>query len=197
MGLLNGAIGNAITKYKDTKAAKHFQKEQAYISKKGDSVCLIIQRQKRDSFAVFDSDQRIMYFVQGYVSPKNSRPVMQLMDPNRNIIGMVTRAKISQRTAVFHETNPADYLIEADGQQLANLKTTLTTGEELYVIEPYGWKVTGKRFSSDYNITNDGNVVAHVSKRKGYDVSTYILDFPNKVQEIISLLVALTIVCIE
>ncbi len=197
MGLSDGAIGNAITKHKDTKAAKHYQKEQAYISGKGDSICLIIQRQRKDSFTIYDAEQKVRYFAQGYVSPKNSRPVLQLQDPARNIIGLIQKVRVSQRSAVFHETNPADYLIEANGQQLASVKTVLTTGNELYAIEPYGWTITGKRFGGDYNVNNGNDVVAHISKRKGYDVSTYILDFPNDSQEIIALMIALTIVCIE
>ena len=186
-----------IENHKDKKAAKHYQKEQAYISKKGNSVCLIIQRQKKDRFTVFNADQLILYYVQGYVSPKNSRHVLQLQDSDRNIIGFVRKDKMSQRSAVFHETNPADYQIEANGQQLASVKTVLTTGDDLYAVEPYGWTITGKRFDGDYNVNNGTDIVAHVSKRKGYDVSTYILDFPNAAQEIIALMIALTIVCIE
>ena len=87
--------------------------------------------------------------------------------------------------------------IEANGQQLATIKTVLTTGKELYAIDPYGWTITGKRFGGDYSVNNESDVVAHLSKRKGYDVETYILDFPVESQEIIALMTALTIICIE
>ena len=80
MGLSDGAIGTAITRHKDTKAVKHYQKEQAYISGKGESICLIIQRQRKDSFTIYDAEQKVRYFGGGYVSPKNSRPVLQLQD---------------------------------------------------------------------------------------------------------------------
>lgn len=197
MGLSDGLIGSAIAKHKDNKAAKHYHKEKAYMSKKKDNVCLIIQRMRKDSFTIFDTDQKVRYYAQGLVSPKNSKPVLQLQVPERKTIGIIRKEKMSNRSAVFHETNPADYLIEANGQQLATIKTVLTTGKELYAIDPYGWTITGKRFGGDYSVNNESDVVAHLSKRKGYDVETYILDFPVESQEIIALMTALTIICIE
>ena len=98
---------------------------------------------------------------------------------------------------VFHESSPADYQIEIDGERVATLKTKLSLNQENYEVEPYGWIVKGNILKWDFTVLDGENEIVHISKRKGYDSPTYILDFPNPDHEIIGLLIVLAIICRE
>ena len=191
------AVGGVIDKTFGDKDTRHYRKEQKYLSKNPDSTYLIIQKEniKRDIFSVYDTDENVRYFVQGKLSSNKSKVNLQLLDANKLPIGTVKKTFMSLRAPVFHESNPADYIIEIRGQQTATLKTKLSTKQENYEIEPYDWIVKGSILKWDFTVMDGEDEIVHISKRKGYDSPTYILDFPNRQHEVIGLMIVLTIIC--
>lgn len=193
------SVGGVIDKTFGDKETRHYRKEQKYLSKNSDKTCLIIQKAniKQDSFCVYDTDENVKYYVQGRNSSNNGKVNLQLLNANRILVGTIKKTFMSFRSPIFHESNPADYIIEIGGQQVANLKTALSSNHEYYVVEPYGWIVKGSILKWDFTVMNGENNVVHLSKRKGYDSPTYILDFSDQQYELIGLMIILAIICRE
>ena len=195
----SNTVGGVIDKTFGDKETRHYRKEQKYLSKNPDRTYLIIQKEnvKKDNFCVYDTGENVKYYVQGKKSLNNGKINLQLLNANRYLIGTIKKTFMSFRTPVFHENNPADYLIEIGGQQVANLKTRISSNQENYEIEPFGWIVRGSILKWDFTIMDGETEVVHISKRRGYDNPTYILDFSNKQFEIIGLMIVLAIICRE
>ena len=191
------AIGEKIDKTFGDKATRHYKKEQKYLSKNPDSTYLIIQKTnvRKDIFSIYDRDENEKYYVHGKLSSTNVN--LQLYDRSNQRIGAVKKNLISLRAPVFHESKPADYVIEIYGEKVATLKTKLSTNRENYEIIPYGWIIKGSILKWDFTVTDGDQEIVHISKRKGYDSPTYILDFPHEKDEIIGLLIVLTLICRE
>ena len=191
------AIGEKIDKTFGDKATRHYRKEQKYLSKNPDSTYLIIQKTnvRKDSFSIYDRDENEKYYVHGKLSSGNVN--LQLYDRNNQRIGAVKKNLISLRAPVSHESKPADYVIEIYGEKVATLKTRLSTNRENYEISPYGWIIKGSILKWDFTVNDGDQGIVHICKRKGYDSPTYILDFPHEKDEIIGLLIVLTLVCRE
>ena len=120
-----------------------------------------------------------------------------LLDADRIPVGTVKKTILALRAPVFHESKPANYSIDIDGQYVATLKTKLSTSKENYEIEPFGWMIKGSVFKWDFTVFDGENEIVHISKRKGYDSPTYIIDFQHEENEIVGLLVVLTLICRE
>lgn len=176
---------------------RHYRREQKYLSKSPDSTYLIIQKtnMKKDIFSIYDADENIRYYVQGRLSSKNIR--LSLLNSDKNPVANVSKTMLSLRMPVFHESKPADYVLEIQGEQVATLKTKLSATMENYEIEPYGWTVKGNILKWDFTVNDEDDEIVHISKRKGYDTPTYIIDFPHEKYELIGLLIVLTLICRE
>lgn len=194
---VSGAVNKVVDKTLGDKATRHYRREQRYLSKNADSTHLIIQKTsvKKDLFSIYDIDEEIVYNVHGRLS--TGKVNLQLFDAEGTLIGTIKKTAISLRMPVFHESSPADYQIEIDGERIATLKTKLSLNQENYEVEPYGWIVKGNILKWDFTVLDGEDEVVHISKRKGYDSPTYILDFPNPEHEIIGLLIVLAIICRE
>ena len=59
----------------------------------------------------------------------------------------------------------------------------------------YGWTVQDQK--KDISISNEQGVIIHASKRKGYDAPTYILDFQQEGDELVSLMLMLILISRE
>ena len=179
------------------KDTRHYKKERRYLSKNSDSTCLIIQKTDvgQELFSIYDPDERVRYYVQGKLSSKNMQ--FSLLDADRIPVGTVKKTILALRAPVFHESKPANYSIDIDGQYVATLKTKLSTSKENYEIEPFGWMIKGSVFKWDFTVFDGENEIVHISKRKGYDSPTYIIDFQHEENEIVGLLVVLTLICRE
>ena len=191
------AIDDTVGKVVGDKETRHYRREQKYLSKNPDSTYLIIQKGNihKDIFSIYDSKERVKYYVQGKITKNNIN--LQLMDSQKQHIGSVKKTFLSLRAPVFHESKPADYSIEIGGMQVATLKTRLSVKSEDFEIEPYGWIIKGSILKWEFTVNDKDVEIVHISKRKGYDNPTYILDFPNKQHEIIGLLIVLTLICRE
>lgn len=194
---VTGAVNRAVDKTLGDKATRHYRKELKYLSKNPENMHLIIQKTslKKDIFSIYDTNEEAVFSVHGRLS--TAKVNLQLFDSQGDLIGTIKKTAISLRMPVFHESKPADYQIEIDGERVATLKTKLSLNQENYEIEPYGWIVKGNILKWDFTVLDGEDEIVHISKRKGYDSPTYILDFPNPNHEIIGLLIVLAIICRE
>lgn len=181
------------------KATRHYRREQRYLSKKKESICLIIQKTnvKNELFSIYDADENVRYYANGKLTSKVQNVNLILMDANRRQIASVKKKAIALRNPLFHEQKPADYYIEVMGNQIATLKTKLSLNREDYEIEPFGWTIKGSVLRWDFKVMDGEDEVVHIRKRKGYDNPTFILDFPNEQYELIGLMIVLTLICRE
>ena len=196
---VGNAVSGAIDKTFGDKNVRHFKKEHKYLYQNMDSTYLIIQKKniRKDIFSIYDRNENVKYYVQGKLSSSKGKVNLLLLNELKMPIGTVKKTFMSFRTPVFHESKPADYVIEIGGRLVATLKTKLSINQEDYEIEPYGWIVKGSILKWDFTVKDGDYGIVHISKRKGYDSPTYILDFPNKQHEIIGLLIVLTLICRE
>ena len=134
---VSGAVNKVVDKTLGDKATRHYRREQRYLSKNADSTHLIIQKTsvKKDLFSIYDIDEEIVYNVHGRLS--TGKVNLQLFDAEETLIGTIKKTAISLRMPVFHESSPADYQIEIDGERIATLKTKLSLNQENYEVEPY------------------------------------------------------------
>ena len=181
------AVGDAVDKTFGDKDVRHYRKEQKYLAKNADSTYLIIQKAnvKQDIFSIYDVEEVVKYYVQGKLSSKAEKVNLKLLDDQKKVLASVRKAAMTLRAPVFHESKPADYILEVQGRQIAKLKTKLSLSREDYEIEPYGWTVKGSILKWDFTVYDGDTQIVHISRRKGYDSPTYILDFPNSQHELI------------
>ena len=179
------------------KDTRHYKKERRYLATNSDSPCLIIQKTDvgQALFSIYDPDEQARSYVQGKLSSNNMQ--LSLLDTDHIPVGTVKKTILALRTPVFHESKPANYSIDIDGQYVATLKTKLSANKENYEIEPFGWMIKGSVFKWDFTVLDGEKEIVHISKRKGYDSPTYIIDFQHEENEIIGLLVVLTLICRE
>lgn len=191
------ATGKAIDTVFGDAENRHYKKEQRYLKKNKKNTHFFIQ--KSDSgdkvFLIYDINQEKAYTVKGLVVSKQID--FNLLDAEDNVVGSVHKKALSLRMPIFHEGNPADFIISYGDSLTAILKTRFSTKRENYEIAPFGWVIKGSVLKRDFTINNGDIVIAHVSKRKGYNVPTYIIDFDNPEVEVISLLIIIPLICCE
>ena len=95
----------------------------------------------------------------------------------------------------FHEGRPSSYKIEIVGRNPIALETKFSMVHKNFEIDPYGFRVQGSLIKWDFRVMNGDISLLHVTKRAGYDVPTYIMDFHDKDYEIIWLMIVLTLIC--
>ena len=111
-------------------------------SKNSDHTYLIIQKDsiRKDIFSVYDTEENVKYYVEGRRSAEKVKVNFRLLDEYKRPVGIVKKTIISRRNPVFHETTPADYVIEINGRKAATLKTKLSATKEDYDVEPFSIK---------------------------------------------------------
>ena len=196
---VDSAIEKTLELTAGDKATRHYRREQRYLSKKKESLCLFIQKTniKNDLFTIYDANENVRYYASGKLTSKTQNVNLILMDENRRQIASVTKKSLALRNPLFHEQKPADYYIRVMGTQIATLKTKLSLHQEDYEIEPFGWTIKGSVLKWDFTVMDGDDEVVHIQKRKGYDNPTFILDCPNEKHELIGLMIVLTLICRE
>lgn len=194
---VSDGVGRVVESTIGDKETRHYRKEKRYLRKSANSTYLIIQKSNapNDCFSIYDSDELIKYFAQEKKSSKFFR--LSLLGPDMQLLGTVRKTALSIRTPVFHESSPADYLLEIMGEKVGALKTKLSASKENYVVEPFGWIIKGNILKWDFTVNNGDEIIAHISRRKGYKNPTFIIDYPKEENEIIGLLIILTLICRE
>ena len=196
MGIIDKVFGD--------KAERLYKREQKYFSENPAKNHLFIQKTKKmeNTFNIYDVDGNLKYYVRegmSFETVKNYQSVnIKLYDTGNHKIGSVKKNILSLRVPIFHEDDPADYSIDIYGKRVAKLKTKIEKdGWDNYEVVPFSWIVKRNHLKWDFNINNDNWTIAHICKRKGYDLPTFILDIQNDGDELICLLIVLTLICIE
>lgn len=203
VGTASATVGAAVDKTVNAtigdKETRHNRKEQRYLSCKKESTCLFIQKinQKKELFSICDISGHEKYYVSGKLSSDPQKVNLALLDKKRCKVASVKKKTFSARTPLFHEKNPADYVIEIGGEQVAVLKTKQSRHLEDYEIIPYGWVVKGSVLKWDFRVLDGDFELVHISQRSGYSTPTYIIDFPDERHELIGLMIVLTLICRE
>ena len=191
------AVGSVVEKTIGDTATRHYKKEQKYMDAMPDKTILIIQKNesKQKKFSVYNRDEELMYYVQG--KNDGDKVNLHLYNVSKKECGTVKKSMLAVRNPLFHENKPADYVIEINGYKTATLKTKRVSDREKYEIQPQGWTIKSKIFQWDFSIISVEDELIHVSRRKGYDNPTYIIDFEDPKYEIIGLLITLTLISRE
>ena len=171
-----------------------------YLSKNPDSIHLFIKKtsESRNVFKVFDKDDVLVYRVNGSLFGEKKRINLKLLDGEKNRIGEIKQSLIAKRSIMFHENNPADYVITIGTDQVATVKTTMPKKGVRYEVVPQGWHVKSSAIKYELTmIDQHKNEIAHISERSGYDCRTYILDFPDGYNAELILSIMITLACRE
>lgn len=176
------------------KEVRHYKKEKKYLSNTKKGTFLIIQKAETEAndISIYDVEENLKYTAHGKLTSRNNR--LSLLNDLGIEIGSVFKSGFAIRAPIFHEKKPANYAIEINGNEVAKLKTKISTNKEGYEVEPFGWTVKGSILKWDFSVNGNGKTIAHISKRKGYDTPTYFLDFADPDNEIIGLLIILTLI---
>lgn len=180
--------------YADFKDGR-YKKEREYLSRKPESTYFIIQRHKygNELFKIYDKQTNEIYHAKGQPVHRNIR--LQLFDNNNHKIGSAREKILNIKMMWDEQFYPADFIITTGFMNSIELKSHLypSRTEELKV-KPYGWSIRRKHIEYDYTIIDGEIEIAHIVKRKGYDMETYILDFPDENMRITILLIFLAII---
>ena len=175
------------------KDTRHYRKELHYLSKISKSLGVIIQKVDtgEDIFHLYDTNEALLYTVRGNLTKDNYW--LSMLDDDDSLVCDIYQSRQPKRAPIFHESRPINYVVEMMGEQVAVMKTKLTKGKaKEYDIEPMGWMVQDQK--KDITLSDEQGIIVHASKRKGYDVPTYILDFQREGNELIALMLMLILI---
>ena len=178
------------------KDTRHYRKELRYLSKIAHCPSVIIQKTDdgEDIFRIYDTDEVLLYKVTGNLSEDSYW--LSVLDGDDGPVGDIYKSQQTKRAPIFHESRPINYVVEIMGEQASIMKTKLTKGKaKEYDIEPQGWVVHDQK--NDISLVSEEGIVIHGSRRKGYDLPTYILDFQQEGNELVSLMLMLALISRE
>lgn len=178
------------------KDTRHYRKEMRYISKIAHCPTVIIQKvdDGEDLFRIFDTGEVLLYRVVGGLS--KDKYWLSILDSDGGPVGDIYKSQQAKRAPIFHESRPVNYVVEIMGEQSSLMKTKLSKGKaKEYDIEPQGWIVQDQK--NDISIADEQSIILHASKRKGYDVPTFILDFQREGNELVSMFLMLILISRE
>lgn len=178
------------------KDTRHYRKELQYLSKIAHCPSVIIQKVDDGNtiFRIYDTAEELIYSVAGDLS--DDKYWLSVLDRDDDLVGDIYKSLEAKRAPVFHESRPVNYVVKIMDEHVSLIKTKLSKGKaKEYDIEPQGWLVEDQK--NDISLISEEGVVVHGSRRKGYDVPTYILDFQLEGYELISLMLMLTLISRE
>jgi uncharacterized protein YxjI len=85
------------------------------------------------------------------------------------------------------------FIVEIDGQQVAEIVTKITLLKPKYYIEGPGWEGTGRILEHDYSVMDGGDVIASIHKKWMSWGDSYEIDIDDPENEVFALAVVLAI----
>ena len=198
VGTTRDTIDKAVSATIGDRDTRHYRREQQYLSSIAHCPGVIIQKVEENDilFRIYDTEENLLYIVIGRLSKKDVW--LTVTDESGKLVGAVYKTEASARAPVFHESSPTDYVVEIMGEQVARIKSQLTKSrEKSYTFEPDLWQYQETGRGREITICNEDGTLAHLSKRKGYDVPTYILHFEQRDSELVCLLMMLAFISRE
>ena len=174
------------------KETRHFKKELKYLNQKTkeEQTYLIIQHINNPTgqFCVCDVDGNTLFQSSGILGKDNMNSSIGIFRSDGYCIAQIIRL-ISGRNALFKKNNPDDYSFVVSGNTTAVMKNRVSSKDERYVIEPHGWIVKTGKSKGDYSVYDGDKEIIYLSKRKGYDWPTYIVNFPKDKYNLIAIMI--------
>lgn len=174
------------------KETRHFKKEQKYLNQKAkeEQTCLIIQHINNPTgqLCVCDVDGNILFQSNGILSTDDTNGSIGIFRPDGYCIAQIIKI-VSGRNTLFQKKNPDDYSFMVNGNSIGIMKNRVSSADERYVIEPHGWCVKNGKEKGDYSVCDGDKEIIYLSKRKGYDWPTYIVNFPKDKYNLIATMI--------
>lgn len=193
---VNG-LQKGLDDFTDRRQRKKLIQQQEYISEHPDDCFLIIQKTdaKKDCFRINDQNGNEKYYVKGSRSEKSAKVDFSVYDLNMHAVGSSKNKFVSLRAPVIRENMPGDYSLTIHDTRVATLKTKLSVNWEDYEIEPFGWHIKLDLSNQRYTVFDGEVPLICFFKSVGYKEPTYIMGFTDEANELMGLLIALTIIC--
>ena len=135
-----------------------------------------------DSYDVYDENENAKYFVKAEFLSLGHR--LHVYDMAGNELGLI-KEKVMSLLPVFE--------IEVNGQTLGRIEKRFTLFRPKYDVEFNGWHVEGDFMGWNYDIYEACSPVVHITKELLHWGDTYVLDFANPADELMGLLLVITI----
>ncbi len=195
LGAASEAIGNA-TKSVGNVIEKHrIWRDNNYIASRPNNTYLYLQLIETGLPAemhVFDQEGDEPYSITGTVG----KPMFSFeVKREGRVVGTIKKELLALRVPLIHERSPINLdVTTADGSKFT-IKTKLTPNGRRYDVEPCGWRVRSlTKLMADFTAKKDEETIFRVSRRSGYEVPTYLLDFEDEVYADLALLISLGII---
>ncbi len=135
-----------------------------------------------DSYKIFDEEEKVVYSVKGKFS---LRKVFEILDDEGNQLALIKRR-------FFNFINKT-YTIYVAGKKLGTIQKKFSWFKPKFKVNINNWTVDGNLFQYDYNIQNNEELVAMVSKKFVALTDTYTLDVTKEEDAFYAVLVVLVI----
>ena len=134
------------------------------------------------SYDVYVENENAKYFVKAEFLSLGHR--LHVYDMAGNELGLI-KEKVMSLLPVFE--------IEVNGQTLGRIEKRFTLFRPKYDVEFNGWHVEGDFIGWNYDIYEACSPVVHITKELLHWGDTYVLDFANPADELMGLLLVITI----
>lgn len=189
------AVSNAADSI--TGAAEKYQVklDKKVMGNRPDNTFLYLQFAKAGLSAgirVFDQEDNEPYSITGIVD----KPLFSLkVSRGSEYVGTVKKKLLALRVPLIHERNPLNLSITMfDGSEF-EVRTKITPTGRRFDVEPCGWCIKSlTTLISDFTGKRGESTIFSVSKRSGYKLPTYLLDFEDEGYEELALMVSLGII---
>ncbi len=136
----------------------------------------------RDGFHVFDENDNIKYMVKSELLSLGHK--FHIYDTRGREVGVIRQKMMS----LFGE-----FYVEIGGKQLGSIKKKFAMITPKYEVDFKGWKVRGDLMGWNYEIYDDFNQIARISKKFFHLTDTYVIDIFDGRNEIECLMLVLAI----
>ncbi|MDD3141570.1 MAG: hypothetical protein PHX08_21760 [Lachnospiraceae bacterium] len=136
-----------------------------------------------DTYDIFDDDGNPKYFVKAEFFSLGHQIHVYEKSTQREI--GVVRQKLLTLLPAFE--------IEIDGRIVGSIHKEFTLFHPKYNIDFNGWEVVGDFLNWEYEVTNGYDSIAHISKKIFQWSDTYVIEYSNPADELMSLLLVIAI----
>ena len=182
------SVGNVIEKHR-------IKRDNSYIASHPNNTYLYLQLIETGLSAdmrVFDQEGDEPYSITGTVG----KPMFSFkVKRGARVVGTVKKELLALRVPLVHERSPINLNVTTEDGSTFTVKTKLTPNGRRYDVEPCGWRIQSlTKLISDFTAKKDDEMIFRVSRRSGYEVPTYLLDFEDEVYADLALLISLGII---
>lgn len=189
------AVGNVTSSIDKVVTNRRIKRDERYIAASPASTFLYLQFIESGLSAdmrVFDQEGDEPYLITGTA---DRRFYTLKVKRDGEHIGTIRKELLALRVPLVHERNPVNLTITTKDGAEFKIRTKLVPNGRRFDVEPCGWRIQSPtKLISDFTAKRGEETIFRVSKRPGYDVPTYILDFENKGYGSLALLVTLGII---